>query len=788
MLVGRQAELALLGQWLDRLLAGAGGAVAVAGEAGVGKTRLMEAVGEEAAKRRVLFWRSAATPARTSMPCGLFLDAVRALSERGPRARQQARSLQPLAPHLWEVLQPHPSSRPSALPEELPAEWGLRLFISRLAQQLLEVARRQPLVLCLEDLHWADADSLRLLRHLRRKTASAPLLLLCTCRPEELGRRAEARREFFGDLDCEWLELGRLAGEETRALANACFSRAELGEELFERLQEESGGVPLFALQYLDLLVEQGAVRQRGSLWVDQPVEGAPLPAPIRAALWRRARGLSSEEQHLLSCAAVQGVEFEGGLVARIAGWPRLKALRALGRLARSTWLIDNGEGGFRFNHAGLRRLFYELLAPSEQRILHFQLAGVLEQRPATGAAALAIHFSLAGVPGLAVPYCLAAARQAREAGAYPKARGWLSQAVEMARQPASRARGGEVDSPFLGALLELAEVEGRLGAWDLAEARCLTALHCGGLQKGDSALGRVWLQLGRAHRARGEPARAASRCQEALAFFAEAGDEAGQAQAHLELGKGALEYPYLGKAAALLEEARARTLKREDKALLGEICCRLGEAAALGGRYLEAVLGCSAARRTCQQAGDEWGLCQSYYYLGEVLAAQGEWAGALRCYRHSEARARRSGATELLAQILAHQARALAHLGAEEGALAQCEAARFHAERAGNRRARAACDLAEGIACREQAKKAGAAGLWEVAAERLQQGRWGFRECGNYFGEAECELELGVLRREQGDWEGARRCWARAAEWFGQLGAAGGARRAEELLAGPAA
>lgn len=796
-MVGRQAELALLKQKLDRLQAGTGGVVVVSGEAGMGKTRLMEAVAEEAGKLEMRCWRSAATPSRANMDCGLFAEVMEELLRHGSRRHRQSlrQWLATLAPNLPEGLWGQPSGRRLAELEEVPPAWRLNLFCGYLTRVLLEVAQGRPLVLCLEDLHWADEVSLRLLRHLCRRCGGA-LLVLCTYRPEALGPRGDSDKrgmvagtlwDLCANLGCESLVLKRLTRAQTNTLVHACFSQAELSGELLERIQEASAGVPLFILQYLSLLIVRGAVRQEGQLWVDQQRACHGVPEAVRDALRHRVRALSPEERHLLGCASVQGVTFEGKLAARAMGWPRMEVLRVLGRLARSTRMIDSCEGGFRFAHGLLCELFYEELAESERRTLHLQVAEVLGQCPGAGAALIARHFSRAGAAELALSHWLAAAREARAAGAYGKAQGWLRQAVEGMEQ---RLRGGgenKVRHRLLETLLELAQVCERLGEWNQVEECCLAALRWWSPEGGRGVLGRVSMQMGRVRWVKGEGERAERLYREALEYFAGAGDREGSAQSQLALAAYYLDRAALKETAVCLEEARNWALEG-DRPLLGETYCRLGQGAMVEGRYLEAMLHYSAALRVCSKANDLYGQGWAYYYIGVLLAIQREWEGALKCCQHSEALARQLGAADLLASTLSHQARALIHTGADAAAQRRCMAARVHVERTGNRRVRAMCDMAEGIVCREQAQMTGRAELREVAAECLQRGRWAFRELGNRFAEAECDLEFGVLRRELGDAEGARRCWAQAAELFGQIKAVGGVRKAEELLAALAA
>lgn len=366
-LVGRDAELARLrDRLMEAAVFGSGSVVLVAGERGTGKTRLMAEVQREAKAWGAVFLAGAGDPAHPRLPCGLFLGPLRAYLHCSACREPLQETIAQLAPHLWDSLFPH-SRRPSSPAPAIDPELCQSLLLACLAHLLLELSRQQPLVLCLEDLHWADPASLQLLGQLAGKSASAPLLIAGTYRPERAAANdinlEEVVWEFCRYPHFEHLRLGRLSLAQTRVAVYSCFAQSAFSEDLVEGIYRQTGGVPLFIVQCLEELRRDGTLCQDQGRGVDRPVEGeVEAPASLRAALRQQLQGLSAQQRAILSCAAAQGEFFAGAPVAQAMGWPLVELLRELSRLERATRLVCCAARGFRFAHPLLVELCGEQL------------------------------------------------------------------------------------------------------------------------------------------------------------------------------------------------------------------------------------------------------------------------------------------------------------------------------------------------------------------------------------------------------------------------------------------
>jgi DNA-binding CsgD family transcriptional regulator len=430
--VGRGQELAVLEGALDRLASGVGGALSVAGEPGIGKSRLLAEAGWRAEDRGALLLEGQATELERDFPFGVMVDALdpylasldsvslRALSE------DQRRLLAVVFPALAG------SEREGApVAEE-------RFRCHRAVRELLSLlAERRPVVLALDDLHWADAASLELLDHLLRRAPSAPVLLLLAHRAGWSG----------GPLArvTDRIELGPLDREQADALLGAA-----LTSQARARLYRDSGGNP-FYLEQLARAEPRGdpgsGITFRGELDIE-------VPAPVREALARELAELGELTQRVLHGAAVAGDPFTPELAGDLAGEERSVVHAALDR-AIAVGLIQSTDTPvlFRFRHPIVRRAVYASAGEAWRVGAHARAATVLGGRGATPLA-LAHHVASSAAPGdedaVAV---LTAAGQAAATVAPASAARWFQAALRLLPENAEGGRRLALLGPLAAAL-----------------------------------------------------------------------------------------------------------------------------------------------------------------------------------------------------------------------------------------------------------------------------------------------------------------------------------------------
>jgi class 3 adenylate cyclase/tetratricopeptide (TPR) repeat protein len=352
-LIGRREELAIL---RDELAASAERAecrlVTVVGAAGVGKTRLVSELASEAA-------RHATVAAGRCLPYGdgITFWPLTELIQRlgGERAVAEAVSDDPDADLVTERLRVLEGTG-SAPPEEL--FWAVRRLFEALA-------RVRPLLVVLEDVHWAEPMLLDLVEHVSRWSNDAPLLLLCVARPELL----EERPRWDGVV----LRLDPLSEGEATELLDALDAGGILSPDLRTRVAEVAQGNPLYTEQLVAMLAEEASAA----------ADLVELPPTIQALLAARLDRLDPVERDVLERAAVVGKEFWPGAVAALGDadetlGPTLLSLVRRELVQPATSSIP-GEDGFRFRHALIRDAAYAGMPKRTRADLHELFAGWLE-------------------------------------------------------------------------------------------------------------------------------------------------------------------------------------------------------------------------------------------------------------------------------------------------------------------------------------------------------------------------------------------------------------------------
>ena len=413
--VGRAGELGTLEQALAAARAGRGAAILVAGEAGIGKTRLAAELARRARDGgfEILLGRSI-NLVGTELPYQPFAEALRPLG--GPR------------------------------PTDGPAGSQLRFFEETLAL-LTGHAAAAPVLLVLEDLHWADTSTLDLVVFLAHNLAERPVVLLATYRRDEpssagrMRRLADGVRRSGSGLV---LELGPLAPGELTALLAA---RAPMAAAVTDAIVVRSEGNPFFAEELLAAGGETGE-----------------LPGRLRDLLLQRVARLDPATQDLLRLAAAAGRDVGYPLLRALAAVPEPDVRESLRQAVEHQVLVpDQAAGTFRFRHALLAEAVYTTILPGEREELHARLAEELSRTAAASPAELAPHWAAAGRTAQALTASVEAARQAEAVFGLAEAAAHLERALAL--WPAVPGAAGLAGLDLAGLCSWAAELASQTGA-----------------------------------------------------------------------------------------------------------------------------------------------------------------------------------------------------------------------------------------------------------------------------------------------------------------------------------
>jgi class 3 adenylate cyclase/tetratricopeptide (TPR) repeat protein len=454
-LVGRDREFGVLTTSVERLIAGKGGVITIVGEPGVGKTRLVgELRRHETTKQTdVVFAR--ADSAGASLGHHPFVHALKAWAGIDDRdGASEARDkldrrvgavlregAAEFSPHLATMMGLSRAGEAAAGVPAIEGEALTRLLLRALRTLLETAAARRPLLVVVEDLHWADQSSVDLIERLLRSAEHHPILFLLTARPgyeQTSGRVLETIRSRYASFHVA-IDLSPLDPHEASRLLDALVHSVELPPALSRTILKRAGGNPLFLEEVVRTLVAEGAMPIEGGRLRIRPAEGEPVvPDTIQELLVARVDLLDEPARALLKAASVIGTTFPHWILEGVAPYPdRLD--ESIARLLESQ-LARRGSGRegveYAFNHALTQEAVYATIVPRVRRDWHARVAAVIETRCSHRLneyfGMLAFHYSCAEEYDKAEEYLALAGTEAVKAAAPSEAIQYFQQALEL--------------------------------------------------------------------------------------------------------------------------------------------------------------------------------------------------------------------------------------------------------------------------------------------------------------------------------------------------------------------
>src|SRR5579872_369870 len=400
-LVARDRELDRILAAISAAAGGEGRLVLLAGEPGVGKTRLAQEATLAARDRGFTVVAGRCYEPQQTVPFFPFLDVLDSLFEGAPPALQDAASRR--WPYLGQLLPERVAIHPITSSQHRDDEQRLFRAVTDFARAIAETG---PVAILLDDLHWSDAASLALLQHLVRHTRGDRMLLLGTYRDVEVGRQHPLERALI-DLDREGLAerilIHRLGEDGTAALVAATLGESGISNAFASLIHERTDGNPYFVQQVLRVMVERGDVFREGEHWGRRAIAEIEVPASIRAVIGQRLARLAEATQEILREASVLGQRFDFDELQRMTGRDETELEGALEQATALAVIREEGHDGFAFDHALTQQTLYGELSSRRRRRYHLaageSMESLAEAERAQRAAELAWHFLQADDP-----------------------------------------------------------------------------------------------------------------------------------------------------------------------------------------------------------------------------------------------------------------------------------------------------------------------------------------------------------------------------------------------------
>jgi DNA-binding winged helix-turn-helix (wHTH) protein/tetratricopeptide (TPR) repeat protein len=461
--VGRTRELATLDELLGRALRGESGprVVLVSGEAGFGKTALVEAFARQASGRAdAPLWTEGACVERHGLaePFFPFLEGLSSLVSSDRRIREIVRATAP----TWCLHIPAVFPRDARLRDETLGATRPRL-LRELADLLRAVAAERPLVWVLEDMHWADPSSIDLLRHIGSFCAGEPLLVVATYRPSALTLAAcpieTCLLELASHARSVAITLGPLSRDDVAAYVSVALGALTVSGALVDFLAARTEGHPLFLTSLVRHLVEIGGIRRdtEGALEPALSTEAlrSEVPANVHAMVERKLATIDAESRRVLSFASIQGVELLSDVLAELLDEDAARVEEQLDRLFRLHRILNEPVDAtipgrspaqrYRFAHVLYHDALLAGVVPSRRVELHRRTAAALERRAAPAleeiAGTLAYHYEAGHEPAQALHFLSIWAENAERRLALAEAEAACDRAIALTQRLSDRDR-----------------------------------------------------------------------------------------------------------------------------------------------------------------------------------------------------------------------------------------------------------------------------------------------------------------------------------------------------------
>ncbi len=796
-LVGREAELTQLRNLLDDALQGRGHIVFIAGEAGIGKTRLVDELVSYAQDMGVLFVQGRCLYREGTDPYLPFTDALREASSKLATLDAEGDSLpltfstgmgaaKDLGPMGVAALEEGSGSGAAAHSRVLDlAEELRRIDVGRerdrmyetVSSMLLEMARRRPILLFLDDLHWADNATLQLLGYVVRSIRGARVLLVAAYRPEELAPvrgqphpLTEAMARINREGISATLVLRRLDQRETRHLLSFSLNRTDFPEGFVEMVFRQTEGNPYFLEEVMKSLSDQGVINPRDSQWHQKvDMTSLSIPSSVRAAITQRIGRLEPSAARTLQNASVLGQDFDFDVLSAISDLSEDDLVEALDRLIASGLIVEETTGErerYHFSYTIIREVAYENLSRTKRRLLHRKAAEAIEKvhrgRLDEVIFPLAYHFSSAGDLTRSAGYFAEAGRKALKSFAPDEAARYYRRSLDALEKLETNPRRLRLEEEVL---VSLGNVLYTTGEWDEAVEDFNEAIKLCEETGNDGLRALSHLRLGEIGEKRSDWTAAAEGLGRALEIYERIKDVSGQANVHRALMTMGWRQGEYEKA---MEEGRRGLLlldKSGDKYItamtvitLGAVYYDTGDLAKSRQYYEEGLA-------LAQEVGDPLETARALESLGNLDMRDGRLDAALGLFEKSIDAANSSGNIRQVGYALASAGECRARMGDLEKAMEFLDRSITIFEKLEERVMIGSIMMLRGIIHRNNEE-------WVMARKCFTESTRIVEGLDMPYVLGEHLLEFGITASMQGDRKEARRLLSRALHTFEAIGA----------------
>ncbi len=492
----------------------------------------------------------------------------------------------------------------------------------------------RPLLLFLDDMQWADPTTLKLIHYLSRNTRNYRVIMLGTYRPEDIVQEYDGKahhlettmQEMNREGLLEKIELKRLGLEDTKRIIRSVLKNTDFSNKFFYRIYRETDGTPLFVLELLRLLVEDGSIakNEKGEWSLVQDIDVLDIPSKVYDVVKRRLDRLTEEERDILECASVIGEEFQSDIVGKVTGISRIHLLKKLREIEKKHRLIHSLDRNYVFDHTKIREVLYrgipDELRQEYHRIVADTMAELWRDKQDELVNELAHHYYRAK-DARAVEFLVLAGDKAAEKYANTEAATFYEQALEF-------IEGNDA----IEVLEKLADVQVYMGKYEKAIENFLKASE---LAEDNETKARMLMKASEAYEKKGDYDQSIKMIEAAMAMVKKGTAEYGR----IALAAG---YPHWRKGdndramPLFLEALKMAEDNNADPKDIGNALRAVGNIYSNKGEYEHALEYYEKSLKVLENTGYQWGIAAAMVNIGTVLHSKGEMKKALEYHRRS--------------------------------------------------------------------------------------------------------------------------------------------------------
>jgi tetratricopeptide (TPR) repeat protein/tRNA A-37 threonylcarbamoyl transferase component Bud32 len=796
-LVGREREMEILRKHVGQLGQGCGRTLFMSGEAGIGKTRLVDEIEKYAHRKGILTLKGHCLYREGLEPLTPFIEAVNDFfqlkksdsSTRRGRVkdfiRQEAPELMALSQRFLTTIDFHED--PAKLEETTQNEGTNK---TRLFEVLLQVLRliseKGPLLLVLEDIHWADSATLQLLHYVSRNSRNTPLFILATYRPEDVNpdqkgkphSLTEAMQRMSREGSFEKIELERLSQDEHAKLVKSLFRRVDFSQDLREILFRETQGNPFFLIETLKLLRDRGVIGLVKGVWREvKPITKVDIPERVYDVVRGRIERLEEDQRDLLQYAAVIGEQFSSSLLAHGLEKKKIHILKMLHRLERVQQVIFSEGNRYVFQHPKIREVLYAEV-PEELRVEYHRMIGEYleanhKDNPEAVLNELGHHFYYGHGFDKAVTYLKRVGDRTAKLCAHREACDHYERALSSLEKTTSLSDEGDLRKEIL---LKAGISYDELGLWDEAQQKfdMLMKLSRDGEDVRYEA--EASRQMGRTYYNKRELDKALECYLESLEKYERIEDWKKICKIHNNIGIIYYEKGNLEKMAAAYNKALEIAESVQDKNEMANVYTNLGVLHNVKGEWDKALSYYHRCISLYEEVGNAQGLARVCHNMGMTYADQKAWKISISYYEQCLKLCHDLKDIVLLSLTYLNRTEVFLHEADVRKAKESCAMSLAHFEKLGDQLGMADAYRFLGvISVRE--------GNWDQAQVHFKESLRLNELLENPLGQAEVYREFGILHEERNEIDEALVKLRNSENLFRRLGAKEDAREMQERI-----